>query len=34
VHPVEPLARPLAEAPQLLADLQARAVSGKAVLTP
>jgi NADPH2:quinone reductase len=34
VHPVEPIARPLAEAPQLLADLQARAVDGKAVLTP
>jgi NADPH2:quinone reductase len=34
VHPVEPLARPLAEAPRLLADLQARAVTGKAVLTP
>jgi NADPH:quinone reductase len=34
VHPVEPVARPLADAPRLLADLQSRAVSGKAVLTP
>ena len=28
------IARPLAEAPQLLAAMQARAVDGKAVLTP
>jgi NADPH2:quinone reductase len=34
VHPVEPIARPLADAPRLLADLQSRSVSGKAVLTP
>jgi NADPH2:quinone reductase len=34
VHPVEPTARPLAEAPALLADMQSRAVTGKAVLTP
>jgi NADPH2:quinone reductase len=34
VHPVEPVARPLADAPRLLADLQSRSVSGKAVLTP
>ena len=34
VHPVEPIARPLADGAQLLADIQARRVSGKAVLTP
>jgi NADPH2:quinone reductase len=34
VHPVEPTARPLAEAPALLAEMQARAISGKAVLIP
>ena len=34
VHPLEPSARPLADAPALLAEMQARAVDGKAVLTP
>lgn len=34
VHPVEPVARPLEEGGRLLADLQARAIDGKAVLTP
>jgi NADPH:quinone reductase len=34
VHPVEPVARPLADAPALLAEMQARGLSGKAVLTP
>ena len=34
IHPVEPTAHPLADAPRVLADLQARAVTGKAVLTP
>ncbi|HEU4840466.1 MAG TPA: zinc-binding dehydrogenase, partial [Ilumatobacteraceae bacterium] len=34
VHPVEPLSRPLEEGPALLAAMQARAISGKAVLTP
>jgi NADPH2:quinone reductase len=34
VHPIEPLARPLTDAPALLAEMQARAVTGKAVLTP
>jgi NADPH2:quinone reductase len=34
LHPVEPIARPLAEAPAVLADMQARAITGKAVLTP
>jgi NADPH2:quinone reductase len=34
VHPVEPVARPLEDAPALLAEMQDRAVSGKAVLTP
>jgi NADPH2:quinone reductase len=34
IHPVEPVARPLEDAPALLAEMQDRAVSGKAVLTP
>lgn len=34
VHPLEPIARPLDDAAGLLADLQARRISGKAVLTP
>jgi NADPH2:quinone reductase len=34
LHPIEPIARPLAEAPALLAEMQARAVAGKAVLVP
>ena len=34
LHPVEPVARPLADATRVLADLQARRISGKAVLTP
>lgn len=34
IHPVEPTARPLAEAPQVLADMQHRRVAGKVVLTP
>ena len=34
VHPVEPVARPLEEAAAVLADLQARSITGKAVLTP
>jgi NADPH2:quinone reductase len=34
LHPVEPVARPLADAAGVLADLQARRLPGKAVLTP
>jgi NADPH:quinone reductase len=34
VHPTEPTARPLDEAPAALDDLQARRVAGKVVLTP
>ena len=34
LHPFEPLARALEEARHLLADLQARATGGKAVLIP
>jgi NADPH:quinone reductase len=34
IHPVEPTARPLGEAPAVLAAMQSRALSGKAVLTP
>jgi NADPH:quinone reductase len=34
VHPVEPVARPLEDAADVLAGMQSRAVSGKAVLTP
>ncbi len=34
LHPVEPTARPLEDAPAVLADMQSRAISGKAVLTP
>ena len=34
LHPVEPVARPLEEGPAVLADMQSRAISGKAVLTP
>ena len=34
VHPVEPVARPLDDAAAVLADLQARSITGKAVLTP
>jgi NADPH2:quinone reductase len=34
VHPVEPVARPLEDAGAVLTDLQARRITGKAVLTP
>ena len=34
VHPVEPVARPLEDAAAVLTDLQARRITGKAVLTP
>ena len=34
LHPVEPVARPLEEGPAVLAAMQSRAISGKAVLTP
>jgi NADPH2:quinone reductase len=34
IHPVEPSARPLAEAARVLDDLQHRRIAGKVVLTP
>ena len=34
VHPTEPMARPLDDAAAVLADLQSRNLTGKAVLTP
>jgi NADPH2:quinone reductase len=34
VHPTEPIARPLEDAAAVLADLQSRNLTGKAVLTP
>jgi NADPH2:quinone reductase len=34
LHPVEPVARPLDQAGAVLADMQSRAINGKAVLTP